>query len=180
MTNVFLYSPRLLFVAATSTLLQIELASTEKLAQLLNVATPADWPPGEYDQSAMQFFLDGLRAGGPGAVGWYSWYIIAYPTATTPATLVAAAGYVGPPDETGTIEIGYSVSEEWRRQGIATEIVAQLVTNAWQHENVKRITAHTQPDGVASIGVLTKNGFNQIDSDVPEILCFELLPAEES
>ena len=176
MNSVFLYSPRLLFIAASPTLLQLELNSIPKLAKLLNVVVPADWPPGEYDQDAMQFFLDQLEAGGSGNIGWYSWYVVAYPTITTPATLVASAGYFGPPDVTGKLEIGYSVSDQWRRQGIATEIVAELVRHAWQQEGVARITARTLPDNVASIGVLTKNGFYQIGSDDPEKLYFELLP----
>ncbi|GAB4045170.1 GNAT family N-acetyltransferase [Spirosoma litoris] len=175
MNSHFLYSPRLLFVAASPSLLQSELISNQQLARSLNVAIPADWPPGEYDQGAMQFFLDQLLAGGEEATGWYAWYVIAYPTATTPATLVASGGYFGPPDSIGLLEIGYSVSHEWRLQGIATEVVATLCRHAWQQAGVKRIIAHTLPGNQASIGVLVKNGFRQIESDDSEKLCFEFL-----
>ncbi|UFH56041.1 GNAT family N-acetyltransferase [Spirosoma sp. KNUC1025] len=158
-------------------MLQAELVSPHQLGKLLNVAIPSDWPPGEYDQDAMQFFLNQLLAGGEEAIGWYGWYVIAYPTADTPATLVSSCGYFGPPIA-GTVEIGYSVSSEWQRQGIATEMVGVLVNHAWKQNGVQRIIAHTVFDNVASIGVLTKNGFYQIDSDDPEKLCFELFPVD--
>lgn len=170
----FLYSPRLLFVAASPALLQAELSSTNELARMLNVAIPADWPPGEYDQDAMHFFLDQLVTGGPDVAGWYSWYVVAYPTGNKPATLVAGAGYFGPPNAFGVLEIGYSVSAGWQRRGLATEIVTTLVGQGWQHLQVKQIIAHTLPENVASIGVLTKNGFLPTASDDPEKLCFEL------
>ncbi|GAB2555536.1 GNAT family N-acetyltransferase [Spirosoma areae] len=176
MKPAFLYSPHLLFIASTPALLQAELASTDQLATVLNVAIPSDWPPGEYDRDAMQFFLDQLIAGGPEAAGWYGWYVVMYPTPTTAATLVAGGGYFGPPDPQGVLEIGYSVSTEWRRRGVATELVARLVSHAWQQLGVKRIIAHTLPGNEASIGVLTKNRFRQIASDDPEKLCFELVP----
>ena len=176
MTSVFLYSPRLLFVASSPTLIQVELVSIHQLAQVLNVVIPSDWPPGEYDQDAIEFFLGQLLAGGQEAIGWYGWYVIAYPTVTTPATLVATGGYFGPPTETGTLEIGYSVSAQWRKQGIATELVAVLVNHAWHQQGVKRIIAHTLPDNQASMSVLIKNGFQSIQSDDSEKLCFELSP----
>ncbi|GAB3687500.1 hypothetical protein GCM10027592_01100 [Spirosoma flavus] len=176
MNAAFLYSERLLFVAGTLTLLNLELTNRARFAQLLNVAIPTDWPPGEYDEDAMKFFLEQLSSGQEDAIGWYNWYVVTYPTPTTPATLVAVAGYFGPPSADGTIEIGYSVSDEWRRQGIATEIVGTLAVNAWQQPQVQRIIAHTLPTNEASIKALIKNGFYSIKSDDPEKLCFELLP----
>ncbi|GAB4001828.1 GNAT family N-acetyltransferase [Spirosoma daeguense] len=175
MSPAFLYSNRLIFIAGSPSLLKIELSDVSQLAQLLNVAVPADWPPGEYDRDAMQFFLEQL-AKQPELIGWYNWYVITYPTPNKPATLVASVGYFGPPNTEGTLEIGYSVSNEWRRQGIATEIVSILVEHAWQQPGVQRIIAHTLPENEASIGVLTKNGFYEIESDGPEKRCFELLP----
>lgn len=124
----------------------------------------------------MQFFLEQLVAGGQEASGWYGWYVISYPTSSTPATLVAGGGYFGPPGATGTVEIGYSVSAHWRQEGIATEVVDTLIHHAWRQDGVQRIIAHTLAGNQASIGVLTKNGFYPIESEDPEKLCFELLP----
>ncbi|MBD2700052.1 GNAT family N-acetyltransferase [Spirosoma sp. BT702] len=176
MNAAFLYSNRLLFVAGTPTLLNLELTDRARFAQLLNVAITSDWPPGEYDEGAMRFFIDQLISGQEEVIGWYNWYVITYPTATSPATLVAGAGYFGPPSSDGTVEIGYSVSKEWRRQGIATEIVSTLTAHAWKQPEIRRIIAHTLPSNEASIKALTKNGFYSFESDDPEKLCFELLP----
>lgn len=68
-TSAFLYSPRLLFIASSLTLLQVELVSSHQLAQVLNVVIPSDWPLREYDQDATQFFLDQLLTGGQEAIG---------------------------------------------------------------------------------------------------------------
>ena len=180
MTSTFLYSPRLLLIASLVTLLQAELASTDQLAKLLNVNIPTDWPPGEYDQDAMQFFLNQLLTNGQEAAGWYSWYVIRYPIDTQPPILVANGGYFGPPDTTGQLEIGYSVLVDWRGQGIATELVSLLVSHAWRQEGVYRVIAHTLPTNQASIRVLTKNGFSPVKSNDQNRLCFEVLPVAQS
>ena len=89
---------------------------------------------------------------------------------------MAGEGYFGPPDGAGTVEIGYTVSAAWRKQGIATEGVGTLIQHAWRQAGVRRIIAHTLADNLASIGVLTRNGFYPIASDDAGKVCFELFP----
>src|SRR5262245_8514873 len=113
---------RLTLIPATPALLLAELADPAQLGAALGAALPEDWPPGEYDRSAAEFFLARLSAGGPEAVGWYGWYAVHRATDDSPATLVAAAGYAGPPGVSGAVEIGYSVAAAWRGQGLATEL----------------------------------------------------------
>lgn len=175
MTPIFLYSPRLLFVAGSPDLLIAELQSTSALAKMLNVTIPTDWPPGEYDKDAQEFFLSQLSKEGSAGPGWYSWYVILYPSTDRRATLVASAGYFGPPDNTGTVEIGYSVSEQWRRYGIATELIGVIANHALGLEHVKRVIAHVRPDNHASGKALLKNGFYTVESADPEKNCFELV-----
>lgn len=62
---------RLTLVAATPELLCAELAGTDRIGAALEAGVPADWPPGEYDRAAIEFFLTRLTEGGPDAVGWY-------------------------------------------------------------------------------------------------------------
>jgi ribosomal-protein-alanine N-acetyltransferase len=108
---------------------------------------------------------------------WYSWYAVLLPDVTHGGILVGNGGFFGPPDEDGSVEIGYSVCEECRRQRIGTEIVKALVTFAWNNSAVKvtRVQARTNPANLPSIRVLLSNGFREIPSDDPDKLKFELL-----
>ena len=51
-------------------------------------------------------------------------------------TLVGGCGFLGGPDATGMVEMGYSVLPQFQRQGIATEMVAALTAWAFTHAAV--------------------------------------------
>ena len=158
-SRMVIATPRLELIAATQAHLEAELEDPAGLSSLLGATVPASWPPGEYDRSAMAFFRRGLIDGGAGAVGWYGWYGVRRATAEMPASLVASAGFIGPPDDSGAVEVGYSVVPEWRGQGIATECVSALVQRAFDHGGVRRVVAHTAEGNSASRGVLRRCGF---------------------
>lgn len=152
---------RLDLVATTLRHVEAELQSPQALAPLLGAAVPDDWPPGEYDRHALEFFRDQLVAGGPSHVGWYGWYAITRNSAGRRETLVAGAGYLGPPSG-GCVEIGYSVIPEARGRGYATELVEALVAHAFEHPEVQRVIAHTSDSNVASTQVLIRSGFTRM------------------
>ena len=158
MISKLIKTPRLNLIAATPALLIAELTSRWKLSAALNAIVPEDWPPGEYDRDAIEFFYERLMSGGKLVEGWYGWYAVKRSVASGDEALVASGGYFGPPDADGVVEIGYSVSENWRRCGIATEIVGALVENAFSRQ-AKTVIAHTHPDNLASINVLRRSGF---------------------
>jgi len=159
---------RLTLVVAGPELLRLELEGAAAVAAALSVTVPKDWPPGEYDRDALSFFLEQYAELGAEAEGWYAWYAIDRAS----ATLVASAGYFGPPDLEGRVEIGYSVCAEWRRQGIATEVVKALVDHALTR-GAGRIVAHTSSDNLASRGALDKNGFCSCASERDGMIAFE-------
>jgi [ribosomal protein S5]-alanine N-acetyltransferase len=148
---------RLDLIPATVAMLEAELASPSAFASLLGATVPDGWPPGEYDQSAISFFLDRVREN-PDAVRWYSWYAVLR-SENGQKILVGAAGFFGPPDENGQVEIGYSVVSTYEGQGYATEIVQALVQFAFSSGRVKRMIAHTHQGNIGSIRVLAKAGF---------------------
>lgn len=153
-----LFSPRLSLVAATLRQVEAELTGPRSLGLLLGVAVPASWPPGEYDRNAQEYFRDRLAAASPADAGWFGWYAISESAPFTSPTLVAAAGFLGPPDPDGTAEIGYSVVPEATGLGYATEAVKALL--AWALGNgASRVVAHTTPSNAASVGVLRRCGF---------------------
>jgi [ribosomal protein S5]-alanine N-acetyltransferase len=160
MTWATILTQRLMLVPSTHTLLSLEMADLAAFATRLGVSIPGDWPPGEYDQDAIQFFIKKLTEGGPNVFGWYGWYAIRKATQSESPTLVGCGGYLGPPDKTSSVEIGYSISERWRGQGLAKELITGLVDNALR-SGAARIVAHTGVDNPASIAALRRSGFHQ-------------------
>lgn len=151
-------SPRLSLVAATLRHLEAELAGRASLAALLCAEVPASWPPGEYDRHAQEYFQGRLAAASPADAGWFGWYAIAAEPLFPSPTLVAATGFLGPPDADGTVEIGYSVIPEATGRGFATEAVKAL--RAWAIGNgAARVIAHTTRANEASVAVLLHCGF---------------------
>lgn len=156
-----LATPRLDLVAATPAHLGAELDDPARLAGLLGAHVPPGWPPGEYDRGAMEYFRNRLREGGEEAVGWYAWYAIVRRDAGTRPTLIGACGYVGPPDEGGSVEVGYSIVAEWQGRGYGTEMVAALIARAWAVPSVRRIAAQTAPGNTTSVALLRRLGFKE-------------------
>jgi [ribosomal protein S5]-alanine N-acetyltransferase len=151
-------TPRLELIAATLELLEAELAGPEALGEILGVPVPDSWPPGEYDQEALDFFVSRVFIYGPSVVGWYNWYAIQIGADGRREALVAGAGYMGPPME-DLVEIGYSVVPEARGRGFATEIVQGLVTHALAVDRVHMVIAHTLVSNAPSQAVLKRAGF---------------------
>ena len=156
-----LQSDRLTLIASTLAHIRTELESPDQLATMLNAMVSTEWPTGEYDRDAMEFFRARLDEGGEQAEGWYGWYAVRAADAGGPRTLVGAGGYFGPPDTEGTVEVGYSVLPRWQRRGYASEIVQTLVQHAFTFPTVERIIAHTTEANPASIAVLLRCGFRR-------------------
>jgi RimJ/RimL family protein N-acetyltransferase len=133
------------------------------LGELLGARVPPSWPPGEHDRNALEFFQGRLESDPSGSHGWLSWYVMTLAESGTQPSLVAGAGYLGPPDD-GTVEIGYSVAPESRGLGYATEIVGALVRHAFDTGAVRRVVAETAGSNGASQRVLERNGFVPIEA----------------
>lgn len=147
-------SRRLSLVAATAELIEKDLKGRAVLSAALDVSVPESWPPDLYGPRAMQFALDEL--GDSVERGWSSWYLL---THDEPSELIGIGGFKGRPDESGSVEVSYSILAEFQGKGFATEAVARLVGWAFSHHTVNEVCAETFPHLVQSIGVLQKNGF---------------------
>ena len=159
MIPLITHTPRLLILAGSRALLTAELYKPQYFPVLLGAVLPTDWPPGQYDQDAMRYFLEQLTAGGRTAAGWYNWYALRKAEGGTPRTLIGAGGFMGPPDAAGTAEIGYSIAADWRGQGLGSELVAGLVQQAAATGMVRQLLAHTAADNLPSQRALVRNGF---------------------
>ncbi len=165
-----LQTGRLTLIAAEVAHLKAELDRSEHLGSLLAARMPADWPPGEYDRQAQEYLLDKLTRGGTSAVGWYGWYAR---TNGPDSVLVGAGGFIGPPDENDLVMLGFSVAQEHRGQGYATEMAHALVGWALAHDDVAAIEARTRPGNASSRRVLDKCGFREISGQggEEEVVC---------
>jgi RimJ/RimL family protein N-acetyltransferase len=82
--------------------------------------------------------------------------------------VIGSVGFHAPPDETGQVEVGYRIEPEYRRQGVATEVVRALFEWAWREHGVTRFRASTAPDNLASQAVLARFGFVQTGTQMDE------------
>jgi DNA polymerase IV len=87
-----------------------------------------------------------------------------------PRTLAGWGGFKGAPDGDGTVELGYAVAPAFRRQGIASEAVRQMLDDAYGEEAVRSVIAHTLAERNPSTMVLERAGFAfeaEISGDPP-------------
>ncbi len=68
-------------------------------------------------------------------------------------------GTKGPPDETGTVDIGYGMNPAYEGRGYMTEAVQGFAGWLLAQPDVKRVTADCLSTNTASVRVLEKAGF---------------------
>lgn len=101
-----------------------------------------------------------LRAGqveaDPTTAGWLTCAVVA---GEVP---VGHAGYHGPPDAEGMVEIGYSVDPEHRRRGYAREAARALVARGRREPAVRTVRATISPANLASRALVAQLGFVEV------------------
>jgi RimJ/RimL family protein N-acetyltransferase len=80
--------------------------------------------------------------------------------------VIGACGFKAPPDQTGSVEIGYGVVPSQQQQGFATQAVALLLEETFSRPEIKTIVAYTIPSESASGRVLAKNNFERDGSKI--------------
>lgn len=127
------------------------LPDREAAGELLRAEVPEGWPDEE-----LQGLLD-LRE--PSALGFGPWVVIAK------AEVVGSAGFVGPPNDEGELELGYGIVEEHRNHGYATEAAGALIGWALVQPEVECVVARSEPANEASTRVLEKIGMTRAGAD---------------
>jgi RimJ/RimL family protein N-acetyltransferase len=158
--------------------LDAEEQSPHALGEMLGVAVPQAWPPAYHDAGVRGWFRAQLE-GNPAAAKWLGRYVVA--TIDGHPTLVGTAGYKGPPDANGAVEIGYSIVEAYHRRGIGLAMVRQLVDAAFADPHVQCVRAETPLTFEASRGLLERSGFaltgTRIDPEEGELALYEIARA---
>lgn len=91
----------------------------------------------------------------PADMSWWNYLIIH----RYDVRLVGTCGYKGSPTLDGKVEIGYEIADAYQGRGLATESARALLENAFRHESVRTVIAHTLAEENASCKVLRKLGF---------------------
>jgi len=164
---------RLELVPGTPETMRAALESSAALAAALGVLVPATWPPEFLDPPALEWTLARLEEAAGGEHWWL--YFILLRDAPGGRTLIGSAGYKGPPDPDGTVELGYGIVGDQHRRGYASETTRALVARAFARPTIRRVIAETLPELVGSIGVLRKCGFRHIgEGSEPGVIRYEL------
>ena len=78
---------------------------------------------------------------------------------TASGQVVGKAGFHGPPDERGMVEVGYAVVPELRRRGYARAALEVLLARAAVEPGVTVVRASVRPDNTPSLGLVHQYGF---------------------
>jgi len=84
--------------------------------------------------------------------------------------IIGTCAFTAPPDPEGVVEIAYFTFPPFERAGYGTAMAAALVAVAEGAAAIRRVRAHTLPEGNASTRILEKLGFERIgDAIDPEV-----------
>jgi RimJ/RimL family protein N-acetyltransferase len=91
----------------------------------------------------------------PGSAGWVTGVI----WDEQKQVAVGRAGYHGPPDDSGMVEIGYAVDPAYRRRGYARAALEALLQRAAHEPQVTVVRVTISPDNTASYALTSQYGF---------------------
>jgi RimJ/RimL family protein N-acetyltransferase len=81
---------------------------------------------------------------------------------------VGRAGYHGPPDGNGMVEVGYSIDPQYRRQGYARAALRALLARAVADPGVHTLRATIAPDNLASRDLVLAHGLVEVGEQMDD------------
>jgi RimJ/RimL family protein N-acetyltransferase len=109
------------------------------------------------DRWLWQLRLEDIRKD-PVSAEWIARAAIAEPE----GVVVGHAGFHGPPDADGVVEVAYSVDPAHRRKGYAKAMLRALLERADADPAVTAVRASIRPDNLASRATIAGFGFRKI------------------
>lgn len=94
----------------------------------------------------------------PAAAGWVTGLIYDEDL----GLVVGRAGYHGPPNASGMVEIGYAVDPAHRRRGCARAALELLLERAAAEPDVRVVRVTISPDNTASLSLTSQYGFAEV------------------
>ncbi len=150
--SLALFTPRLRLIPFSAELLGLALTDRETVERRLSARFLPQWR-SENQRSTLNGVLRALEAD-PASRVWRFYFILH----AADRAVIGDAGFKGPPDHEGTVEIAYGIVPAYRRQGYTFEAVQALVQWAFGHPTVTRITARCDDDNAGSMRILEKLG----------------------
>lgn len=89
--------------------------------------------------------------------------------------VVGHAGFHGPPDASGMVEIGYTIVPEHRGKGFARLVLSALLRQAAASNEVTTVRATISPDNLPSLKVVTAAQFGHVGEQWDEVDGTELI-----
>ena len=143
-----LHTERLVLVALTPELARTALEDRPKLGCMLGARVPETRPRADFVR-----MLPRLARGAE-----QSRLLVR----TADGTLIGETGFHGPPDGSGTVEVGYSIVPAYRGRGLASQATRALIQHAISHPDIRYIIAECLDDNLASLKVLEKLGMRRV------------------
>lgn len=152
-----LETKRLRMVSWNQELVLAAMYDRAKLGRILNVKVPDEFPNEPVRELVLPLKLNELRQ--DSTIGQWSGMIIH----VLDAIIIGSMGFKQPPDETGTLELGYDIIPKYQGNGYATEMAKALVDWAFDQPGVDRVIAECLSTNIPSIRVLEKIGMKQLE-----------------
>ncbi|MBD2113216.1 MULTISPECIES: GNAT family N-acetyltransferase [Cyanophyceae] len=127
----------------------------DELAILLQTTLPKNWP---HFSEAFSPNANETADANSGLTHWCGYFFI-WPAG---GVLVGNGGFKGPPDRSGTVEIGYEIAADYWNRGFATEAAQGMIDYAFAQREVQTVIAHTLAEENASNRVLQKVGMRYV------------------
>lgn len=121
------------------------------------------WAPGYPDDGALMAAGLVMTAASRGHdLGPFATYEI---VRRRDGAVIGAAGFLGPPDETGAVRAGFGLAESARGHGYATEALRGLLEWARRHDGLTCVLADTTRANVESQRVMERAGMQRVGED---------------
>jgi ribosomal-protein-alanine N-acetyltransferase len=163
-------APSVRFVPLPPLVLEALLAGDLSTAGAATGVPLTDWFLSDEITWLWRMRLDQIAAD-PRAAAWVARAAVSVPD----GTVVGAAGFHGPPDDTGMVEIGYSTDPAYRRRGYAKAMVTALLRWAAAEPSVVTVRASISPENAASLATIGGFGFTHVGEQWDDVDGRELL-----
>jgi [ribosomal protein S5]-alanine N-acetyltransferase len=144
-----------------------------RLRELTGALFPRPVAPPPYMADPLPAVRERLRVR-PDEAPWWNWLVFERETKRA----VGAVSFGGPPDESGSVLIGYAMYEQFEGHGYATEVVRAMLAWAFQQRGVKLVRTLAPVWNTPAVRVAENVGMRPVasdeDDDVGEVLVYAL------